>query len=320
MGGVKKRRRRIFAPNLPPNASKRRSKDPSAELPAEGEETARTSTASLAAIREQQQNALPTDEEFGYESEGANGAPESTSSTHCSDAEGKAGDAPSDKEAANAAKTAEQQQQLAKKLELQNQQQQKQQPKQQTKQQRQRQQQLPAQDAQQQQQLPVQVPGQQIQKSPAQQQQQQQAPDATKPSGSKRQERTDQQQAQEQQQQIGHQQQPQTNNPKKENVPPINVYKMELEDTINGIDSCTEPQMLYDELCRKASGDIEIISVKPFQMALSRREKRKLPIFLVQLSPNSKLDSLRNITILNYQVVTWNKLKRRGDMLQCVRC
>ncbi|XP_055840787.1 microtubule-associated protein futsch-like [Episyrphus balteatus] len=236
-----------------------------------------------------------------------------------------------DKEAAKAVKAAEKQQQ--EQLRLQQQQQQ-----------RQQQQQLPAQVAQQQLQQPVQVLEQQQQQQPKQQnkQQQQQTAEADKPSGSQQQVRTQQQQTKEQQRGKGHQQQLQIEKTKKENVPPINVFRMELEDTIKlleehkkirfllkeatteyfsftpkldkiqtvllkGIDSCTEPPALYHELRRKASDDLEIISVKPFQTALSRREKRKLPIFLVQLSPNSKLDSLRSITVLNYQVVTWDK-------------
>ena len=124
---------------------KRRSKNNSAKLPAGEEETARTSTASLAAINEQQENAPPTDEEFGYVSEGGEGNYSPKENLRVWGANGalKAEVAPivqmlkakqetcranekkelADKEAAQAAKAAEQQQQqVAKKVELRNQQ------------------------------------------------------------------------------------------------------------------------------------------------------------------------------------------------------
>ncbi|XP_055840248.1 uncharacterized protein LOC129907854 [Episyrphus balteatus] len=271
MGG---KRRRIFAkPNLK-NLPKRRSQNPSVELPTKGGETARTAKTEGAAKIQEQMNNSPVEEEFNYMSDGGEGhyttgdsnnladhsSPEPSSDeeeeeeqtlqTKINEFERKMDAlrqevAPliqlmkakqearrakekqelADKEAAKAANAAQQQQEQ---LRLQQQQvpqpqreqkapQHKQQAKQQ---QRQQQQQLPAQVAQQQQlHLPTQVPEQQ------QEQPQQQHNRGSKPSGSKQQVRTQQQQAQEQQRGRVHQQQPQTTRSKKENVPPINVFK-----------------------------------------------------------------------------------------------
>ena len=89
---------------------------------------------------------------------------------------------------------------------------------------------------------------------------------------------------------------------------------------LRGLDSSIEPEELLKMLKEKECDGLEFVGVKPFTTARAKREKRKLPFFLVQLSPNSKLDSLRSINVLDYQVVTWEKVKRSENILQCVRC
>lgn len=89
---------------------------------------------------------------------------------------------------------------------------------------------------------------------------------------------------------------------------------------LKGVDPETEPEVLLQTLRELKCNDLEFIAVKPFNTARARRENRKLPFYLVQLGPSSKIGGLRKITILNHQIVTWDKLKKGRDILQCLRC
>ncbi|XP_055859370.1 regulator of nonsense transcripts 1-like [Episyrphus balteatus] len=214
------KRRRIIA-NLN-NLPKRRSENPSAELPAEEEKTARTAKVQAAAKIHQQMKPHQEDDELNNTSEGekGNNLPGLTSSETSSDEDDEEEQTLQIKFSHSSTKKPLKQPNknnskssfdCSKKNSLNpsdnnnsgnnN---------------------LPAQVAQKQQQLPAQVPVQQ-QEQPQQQQQpkqqntqkKQQAAVADKPSGSKQQVRTQQQQTQKQQRRKGHQQQPQIAKAKK---------------------------------------------------------------------------------------------------------
>lgn len=64
---------------------------------------------------------------------------------------------------------------------------------------------------------------------------------------------------------------------------------------------------------------VEFKKVSRFSTTKSKNEKRVLPIFLVQISPNSNVADLYKIKYLNNQVIAWEKLKK-NNILQCKNC
>lgn len=88
---------------------------------------------------------------------------------------------------------------------------------------------------------------------------------------------------------------------------------------LKGIDPNSDPTEILQELQRLVEEDITILSVKQFQTKRSRETPRKLPMFLVQISANSKTNNLIQIKQVNHQIVRWEKLKKK-DMIQCKRC
>lgn len=89
---------------------------------------------------------------------------------------------------------------------------------------------------------------------------------------------------------------------------------------LKGLEPSTEPEELLKMLQLVKCDGLTFVGVKPFTTAKAKRENRKLPFFLVQLSPNSNLEGLRTINVLDYQVVSWEKVKRSEGIIQCVRC
>ncbi|CAH1188804.1 unnamed protein product [Phyllotreta striolata] len=65
--------------------------------------------------------------------------------------------------------------------------------------------------------------------------------------------------------------------------------------------------------------DVRIINIKRLQTRRSLREDYIIPIYIIQISPDSNLKSITEIDTLNNIAVTWNKLKKTGKT-QCRRC
>lgn len=63
----------------------------------------------------------------------------------------------------------------------------------------------------------------------------------------------------------------------------------------------------------------QIIKVGKYATMRSKREKRILSIYLVQLSPSSQVEELTDIKYLLNQQVVWEAISR-SDIMQCYRC
>lgn len=64
---------------------------------------------------------------------------------------------------------------------------------------------------------------------------------------------------------------------------------------------------------------MEFKKVSRFTTNKSRQENKTLPIFLVQLTPQSELNNLKKIRYLFHQLINWDKLMRR-EIIQCKKC
>jgi hypothetical protein len=76
---------------------------------------------------------------------------------------------------------------------------------------------------------------------------------------------------------------------------------------------------IMDYLTKLKIESLKFVKVSRFSTPKSRKEKRILPLFIVQISPESETNQLYKIEFLNNQRITWEKL-RKDDIIQCHRC
>lgn len=88
---------------------------------------------------------------------------------------------------------------------------------------------------------------------------------------------------------------------------------------LKGVDPETDINYMLEELKSYNDEDIQFLSIKKFQTVKSKIENRALPIFIVQLSPESRMQKLKSIRSVASQIVTWEKIKKQ-EMTQCKRC
>lgn len=88
---------------------------------------------------------------------------------------------------------------------------------------------------------------------------------------------------------------------------------------LKGLDNSYEKKEILDELCSLSIENVEFKKVTRFTTSKSRQEKRLLPIFVVQLSPESEVNKLKKIKYLFHQIIYWEKLMRR-ETIQCKKC
>lgn len=82
--------------------------------------------------------------------------------------------------------------------------------------------------------------------------------------------------------------------------------------------SYTETEILK-ELHTLQLTDITFCKVSRLTTKRASENNLLLPIYLVQLSPDSNLGKLKDIKYLNYQVIRWERLKKK-ESVQCKRC
>ena len=74
-----------------------------------------------------------------------------------------------------------------------------------------------------------------------------------------------------------------------------------------------------EALAMETSKNVQIIKIERFKTRKSIKDKKDLPIFIVQISADSKIQDLLNISTVYYQKVHWEKINKT-DLTQCRNC
>ena len=88
---------------------------------------------------------------------------------------------------------------------------------------------------------------------------------------------------------------------------------------LKGLDADTSTNDILAELNKYSSEHLQFIKVSPFVTKKATTEGYKLPIFMVQISPNSNVNELKSIKAILYRCVKWDQV-RRPEILQCRNC
>lgn len=89
---------------------------------------------------------------------------------------------------------------------------------------------------------------------------------------------------------------------------------------LKGLDANIDTDEILFELLKFESDELKFIKVSPFSTKLSVEKGVKLPMFLVQISPESNLNKLKKtITTLRHCIITWEQV-RRPEIPQCRNC
>lgn len=87
---------------------------------------------------------------------------------------------------------------------------------------------------------------------------------------------------------------------------------------LKNLEGSFHQEEILQELKALEIPSIEFVSVAPFSTKHSIANNKKLPMFIVQLSPLSKVGNLSQVKRLPYQEVTWEKF-RKTNRTQCRR-
>ena len=82
--------------------------------------------------------------------------------------------------------------------------------------------------------------------------------------------------------------------------------------------SFTEAEILEDLKALKIE-EIQFTKVSRFTTRKSNEKNILLPIYIIQVSPDSNIGKLLKINRLNYLKVSWEKIKK-NDITQCHKC
>ncbi|CAK9799903.1 RNA-directed DNA polymerase from mobile element jockey [Anthophora quadrimaculata] len=88
---------------------------------------------------------------------------------------------------------------------------------------------------------------------------------------------------------------------------------------IKNLDGNFEPEIILEELRSKNIAGLKFSAVKKFETRKSIAEGKTLPIYIVQLSPDSKIENLRQIKVVLHSLISWEKIIKK-DRVQCKRC
>ena len=80
---------------------------------------------------------------------------------------------------------------------------------------------------------------------------------------------------------------------------------------LKGLDINVGTNELLNELTEHNIDNITFTKVSRFTTAESQKANNALPIYLIQLSPDSQSSNLHKIKFVNYQVVRWEKLRKK---------
>jgi len=88
---------------------------------------------------------------------------------------------------------------------------------------------------------------------------------------------------------------------------------------LKGLNCTFSDKEVFDELQALNIQDLQFLKVSRFYTKKSSINNKTLPFFIVQLSPKSNLNKLKEIKFVCHHVVFWEKLKKR-DIMQCKKC
>lgn len=88
---------------------------------------------------------------------------------------------------------------------------------------------------------------------------------------------------------------------------------------LKGLHNSYTEDEIFTELKNIKINDVKFTKVTRLQTKKSKDNNVLLPVFIVQLSPDSNPSMLKNIKTVNYQLVHWERLKKK-EALQCKRC
>jgi len=88
---------------------------------------------------------------------------------------------------------------------------------------------------------------------------------------------------------------------------------------LKGLDSAYQEEEILEELRSLNIRDVNFTKVLRFTTNKSRIDNKILPIFIIQITPESKINNLKKVKFLFHQVIRWEKLMRR-DTIQCKKC
>lgn len=88
---------------------------------------------------------------------------------------------------------------------------------------------------------------------------------------------------------------------------------------LKGLSANTDINEILKELSKSESENLKFIKVSPFKTAKSINENYNLPIYLVQISKESKINELKSIRGLRHHCIRWESL-RKPEIPQCRNC
>lgn len=101
------------------------------------------------------------------------------------------------------------------------------------------------------------------------------------------------------------------------------TYTSKLEKPITillkGLNSSYSEKEVLDELKSLNITNVDFLKVMRFTTTKSKQDKKVLPIFIIQISPQSELNNVKKVKYLFHQVIYWEKVIRR-EAIQCKKC
>lgn len=88
---------------------------------------------------------------------------------------------------------------------------------------------------------------------------------------------------------------------------------------LKGIDANVDTDEILFELLKFDSDELKFIKVSPFSTKASIERGIKLPMYLVQVSPETNVNKLKNIKTLLHRMIKWEQVKR-PEIPQCRNC
>lgn len=88
---------------------------------------------------------------------------------------------------------------------------------------------------------------------------------------------------------------------------------------LKGLESETNMDEIFTELCAHECDELKFVKISQFSTKTSVKNGYKLPIFMVQISPESDSNKLKQIRTLVYRIIEW-ELLRRPEITQCRNC
>ncbi|KAI8130892.1 Nucleic-acid-binding protein from transposon X-element [Lucilia cuprina] len=88
---------------------------------------------------------------------------------------------------------------------------------------------------------------------------------------------------------------------------------------LKGLSANIETNEILNELLRFENENLKFIKVSQFATNKSTQNDINLPIFLIQISGNSKISELKSIKVLLHRCIYWEPLRKQG-IPQCRRC